>query len=49
MLNETDTLVEGRFQLDKKNFLLKFRGSDNQRIIDLAASRVNNEVVLAGS
>ncbi len=49
LLKETDTLVEGRFELDKKNFLLKFRGSENQRIIDLTASRVNNEVVLAGS
>ena len=49
LLNETDTLVEGRFELDKKNFLLKFRGSENQRIIDLKTSRLNNEVVLAGS
>ncbi len=35
LLNETDTLVDGRFELDKKNLLLKFIGSENQRILVL--------------
>lgn len=35
LLLEVDTLVDGRFILDKKDPLLKFRGSQNQRIINI--------------
>ena len=38
LLESTDILVDGRFELDKKNMLLKFRGSENQRIIDVKKS-----------
>lgn len=38
LLEETDILVDGRFELAKKNLLLKFRGSENQRIIDVKKS-----------
>lgn len=47
LLNSTDILVDGRFDLQKKNLLLKFRGSENQRIIDVKNSTTKNEIVLA--
>lgn len=47
LMDETDILVDGRFEIEKKNILLKFRGSENQRIIDVKSSRLKNKVVLA--
>lgn len=35
ILKEIDTLVDGRFILEKKDITLKFRGSSNQRICKL--------------
>lgn len=46
LLNETDYLVDGPFEINKKNPLLKFRGSENQRIIDVKASKRNGQIVL---
>ena len=42
MLNLIDILVDGPFILDKRNIGLKFRGSENQRILDLKKARENN-------
>ncbi|MCX8128772.1 MAG: anaerobic ribonucleoside-triphosphate reductase activating protein [Clostridia bacterium] len=47
LLNETDVLVDGRFDIQKKNALLKFRGSTNQRIIDLKRTRIYKNLMLA--
>jgi anaerobic ribonucleoside-triphosphate reductase activating protein len=47
LLGQTDILVDGRFDLQKKNALLKFRGSTNQRIIDLNRTRTYNNLILA--
>lgn len=47
LLEATDILVDGRFELARKNMLLKFRGSENQRIIDVKKSRVEKRVVIA--
>lgn len=38
ILSLIDVLVDGEFVLDKKNISLKFRGSENQRIIDMKAT-----------
>ena len=39
LLDATDLLVDGCFEIEKRNLLLKFRGSDNQRIIDVKKTR----------
>lgn len=41
-----DVLVDGRFDLSKKDLSRQFRGSTNQRIIDVQASLAQGEVVL---
>ena len=41
-----DVIVDGRFVLSRKNLSLRFRGSDNQRLIDVKASLKAGEVVL---
>ncbi|MBR6736937.1 MAG: anaerobic ribonucleoside-triphosphate reductase activating protein [Clostridia bacterium] len=46
MLSLIDVLVDGRFEMDKKNLMLKFRGSTNQRIIDVQKSLKEKTVVL---
>ena len=38
LLQNTDVLVDGRFISAQKNLDLPFRGSDNQRVIDVPAS-----------
>lgn len=38
MLENIDVLVDGRFIEEQKNISLKFRGSENQRIIDVKKS-----------
>ena len=35
LLLQTDTLIDGKFDISKKSMMLQFRGSTNQRIIDV--------------
>lgn len=44
-LKNIDILVDGKFVEEKKNPTLKFKGSENQRIIDLNATRFEDKIV----
>ena len=46
LLSMVDVLVDGPFVEAKKNLSLRFRGSENQRIIDVPASLASGTVVL---
>ena len=45
-LSYLDVLVDGPFVLAKKNLSLRFRGSENQRIIDVKASLAAGQTIL---
>ena len=47
ILSLIDVLVDGEFVLEKKNISLRFRGSENQRILDLPKSLLEGKPVLA--
>ncbi len=46
MLSLIDILVDGKFVEELKDISLKFRGSSNQRIIDVKKSLEQNDIVL---
>ena len=46
MIKYIDILVDGEFKKELKDLKLRFRGSSNQRIIDVKKSLESNEVVL---
>lgn len=47
LLNSTDILIDGKFTEDLKSYELRFRGSSNQRYIDVKQSLLQHKVVLA--
>lgn len=47
LLGITDILVDGRFMIEKRSLALKFRGSENQRLIDVQKSLLEGHAVLA--
>ena len=46
MLAMINVLVDGPFVQEKKNISLQFRGSENQRVIDLDKTREAGSIVL---
>ena len=46
LLDMIDILVDGRFVEAERNLTLLYRGSENQRVIDMAKTRASGEVVL---
>lgn len=45
LLELTDILIDGKFEQDKKSLRLMYRGSKNQRIIDVKKSLEQNKVI----
>ena len=45
-LEYIDFLVDGRFEEDKKDFALKFKGSSNQRIVDVKETIKEKRIII---
>lgn len=45
MLNYIDILIDGKFEEDKKDLNLKYRGSSNQRVIDVKSSLKQEKII----
>lgn len=45
LLENTDILIDGPYEQEKRNLMLRFRGSENQRILDAQASLANRRAV----
>lgn len=46
IVDNCDIFVDGRFVIEKKNLMLKYRGSSNQNVIDVQKSLQQGSVVL---
>lgn len=46
LMDNIDVVVDGKFEIDKKQDGLKFRGSSNQRIIDVQKTLKSENIVL---
>ena len=47
ILSMIDVLVDGEFMLEKKDLMLRFRGSSNQRVINVPETLAQGKVVLS--
>lgn len=45
IMDSIDVLVDGKFELEKRNLNLQFRGSENQRLIDVKKSKAENKII----
>ena len=43
----TDILIDGRFIMEERDLTLLFRGSRNQRVIDMNMTRSKGELIMA--
>lgn len=46
LLELIDILVDGRYEKKQRNLTLKYRGSENQRVIDMRKTRKSGKIVL---
>ena len=46
IVNYVDVIVDGRFKIDLSSLTLQYKGSSNQRVIDVKKSLKNNKIVL---
>ena len=46
LISLCDVLIDGRFMLEEKNLNLKWKGSNNQRVIDVQKSLATNSIVI---
>ena len=46
LLSKIDVLVDGPFQIENKNLMLRFRSSSNQRILDMKETLKTGSVIL---
>ena len=46
VMKDIDVLVDGAFEVEKKDTKLHWRGSSNQRVIDVPASRAAGKIIL---
>ncbi len=46
LLAQIDVLVDGEFVIGQKNIALKYRGSENQRLLDLRRTRLQGQTVV---
>lgn len=46
LLHYVDVLIDGKFELEHRDITLRFRGSPNQRVIDVQKSLSDGKVVL---
>ena len=46
LLQQADVLIDGRYEQDKRDLTLHFRGSGNQRVIDMNRTRAEGRVVV---
>ncbi len=45
LLNNIDVLIDGKFEIDNKTYSAKFRGSSNQRVLDVKESLKNKKAI----